>query len=123
MRLFLLGFLSLVSLSAQATDRYYCNFYQGRTNYSDRIVLVMDTDSGRKLDVAPGWTVGMDFYKTYDEGDQITSVYEETWNKRSDDYHFFQLDLSGPKVFFLYGYGYYYASPEDFEWGIDVQNT
>ena len=51
MRLFLLGFLSLVSLSAQATDRYYCNFYQGRTNYSDRIVLVMDTDSGRKLDV------------------------------------------------------------------------
>ena len=123
MRFSLLGFLTLFSLGAQATDRYYCNYHQGRTNYSDRLVLVIDTDSGRKLDVMPGWTLGMNFYKTYDEDHQIISVYEQTRTQRSNNYQIFKLDVSGPKVFFLYGYGYHYFSTEDFEWAYSLPFT
>ena len=111
-RLLILGFLSFFCLSACATKRLYCNFYDGRESVSDRMLVISKTKSGRMLNVSPFWTLGMKFYRTYDEGGQkIISVYKE---RRKHRYSLFKVDLSGPEPIFLYGYGLYLLA-KDFE--------
>ena len=96
-------FFTVFSLSAFAkTERFYCYFYKGRDSVSDRMVKLSQKQSGRIINVTPFWTLGMRFYKTYDQGHEITTVYTE---RRPYNYSFFKMDLSGPQPVFLYGYG------------------
>ena len=55
----------------------------------------------------------MSFYKTYDEGQEIITVYKE---RRENRFSLFKVDLSDPlRPLFLYGYGLYLPNSKEFE--------
>lgn len=99
---FLWVYLLILCPSAGGAERFYCNFYKGRESVSDRMVVSSETKSGRTLNVEPFWTVGMTLYKTYNEEQNITTVYKE---RRKGHFYLAIMDLSGADPLFLYGYG------------------
>ena len=104
--------LMLFSLSACGkSERFYCNFYKDRDSVSDRMVLLTHNKEQRVVKVTPFWTVGMTFYKTYEEEGKVFSLYKE---RRVYRYSFFEMDFSSSLPIFRYGYGLHILA-SDFE--------
>lgn len=115
----ILAFLTVFCFSSfGTTKKYYCTFNKnGSLSSFDKIVLLQGEKPQRSVDFSPlTWSVSKQFFKTFDEGTQITTSYKTTDpGSRHSDYWILKLDLSSPAApVASYGYGRHIL-PSEFE--------
>ncbi len=121
---YIVGGLFFVSNSS-ATDKilYYCSMYhKDKISAFDQIVDVVKIPEGRKI--FTGYYGVLEFIKTYDEDNKITTVYKDRFSSPHETdamfFRIFQLDLSSN--FLTYSLGYY-MTEKDFQTSYQVPLT
>ncbi len=101
------------------SGRYYCQDGQEMAWHDDLVVTVGDRPRRKIKEVSYR---ELEFYRTYDEGDTITTIYVYRGPPDKRHYRILRLELSPGQITFAYGHGYH-DTRRGFEKGYQVPPT